>query len=161
MSFLSLIPSTLTITLKQTLQALLCLVCLERETYFRNVVPLQRVFHSNRFKVNKGRGSAESLFYWNSVCQSGISSSPFLILCAKIRNSGQKPKDNSFFFVFSSIGALGRDTSFRRICNPAALSIRICNPSSCLSALQMLIFAAVGLQIRPNRAANPPERNGN
>ena len=33
----------------------------------KNVIPLQRVFHSIRFKVNKGRGSAESHFFRVSI----------------------------------------------------------------------------------------------
>ena len=41
---------------------------------------------------------------------------------------------------------------FIGICNPDALSIRIFNP---IIALQMLIFNAVGLQIRPNVKIRP------
>ena len=51
------------------------------------------------------------------------------------------------------------DLMFIGICNPDALKIRIFNPKI---ALQMLLFNAVGLQIRPNakirQNGNPPER---
>lgn len=51
--------------------------------------------------------------------------------------------------------------TFGRICNPTASNIRNSNPvfGACF-ALQMLIFTATGLQIRPNVIANPAERHG-
>jgi hypothetical protein len=50
--------------------------------------------------------------------------------------------------MFSPILFMSSHALFRRICNPAALSISICDALSC--GLQILILVATGLQIPPS-----------
>ena len=56
----------------------------------------------------------------------------------------------SAVLLFQTRRFLIPDLVFVRICNPHVWNIGICNPAILFIALQMLIFHAVGLQIRQN-----------